>query len=256
MNRKERLLNRLDNLGSVLEGKEGARWLLGLGSVGKETDRIDDYSDLDFFLMVRDGEKKRFLERLDWLEDTYPLAYSFMNTADGFKILFEDGIYGEFAVFEEWELAKIGFNKGRLVWKASDAVLDEALLKPAVPLPVARRDSLDYPLNEALTNLYVGLCRFARGEKLSAMRFVESYAIDSILSVLHLVEQEVDAFPDPFGLERRLEVRFPQFASSLGGMMQGYDRVPESALQILVFLESVFPVNARMSHEIRSLAAR
>ncbi|MFD2881765.1 hypothetical protein ACFTAO_47125 [Paenibacillus rhizoplanae] len=73
------------------------------------------------------------------------------------------------------------------------------------------------------------------------------------LSVLHLLEPEVDYFPDPFGNERRLEKRYPSFADKLGGMLQGYDRVPESALCILEFIEAVYPANPRLSTEIRDL---
>lgn len=80
-----------------------------------------------------------------------------------------------------------------------------AIAKPSNPVPNLKVDSLEFPMNEALTNLYVGLGRYARGERLSATRFVQGYAVDRILSVLHLLEQEVDYFPDPFGNERRLE---------------------------------------------------
>jgi len=72
--------------------------------------------------------------------------------------------------------------------------------------------------------------------------------------VLHLLEQEADYFPAPFGNKRRLEKRYPRFAEIIGGMLQGYDRIPESALRILDFLEEVYPVNRRLSDEMRRLA--
>jgi lincosamide nucleotidyltransferase B/F len=252
MLRKDLLLQRLNDIGKTLERKDGALFLLGLGSVGIEVDRLDEYSDLDFFVIVKKGLKKRFLDQLDWLEETHPLAYYFKNTSDGYKILFEDGIYGEYAVFEDWEFERISYIPGRIVWKVASFTFTGIVCeKEKIPSP--KRDSLDHPLNEALTNLYVGLCRYARGEKLSAMRFVQSYAIDSIISILHLVEQEVEFFPDPFGNERRLEKRFPSFAKRLGDMMQGYHRIPESTIAILNFLEEVFPTNPRLCREIRYL---
>ena len=128
-----------------------------------------------------------------------------------------------------------------------------AIAKPSNPVPNLRVDSLDYPLNEALTNLYVGLGRYARGERLSATRFVQGYAVDRILSVLHLLEQEVDYFPDPFGNEAARE-EIPRFAEIIGDMIQGYDHVPESALRILNFIEEAYPVNRKLSDEIRRLA--
>ncbi|CAH1195088.1 hypothetical protein PAECIP111892_01956 [Paenibacillus auburnensis] len=255
MLRTELLLQRLHEIGKSLERKGGALALLGVGSVGVETARLDEYSDLDFFVIVRPGEKDRYIDRLDWLEDAHPLAYSFKNSDAGCKILFEDGIYGEYAIFEERELAEVSYTEGRVVWK-DPLYGNTEIAKPVIQLPSQKSDSLDFPLNEALTNLYVGLGRYARGERLSAMRFIEVYAIDRILSVLHLLEQEVDYFPDPFGNERRLEKRYPRFAEIIGDMIQGYDRVPESALRILNFIEGVYPVNSRLSDEIRRLASR
>ncbi|AEI42891.1 hypothetical protein [Paenibacillus mucilaginosus] len=253
MSKTEKLLKRLDEIGKVLERKGGAEMLLGLGSVGMETERLDEYSDLDFFVIVKPGYKERYIRQLDWLEEVYPLAYSFRNTDDGCKILFDDGIYGEYAIFEERELESCHYAEGRVVWKApSYTRVDFA--KPSRPAPRLIEDSLDHPLNEALTNLYVGLGRYARGEKLTATRFVQSYAVGSILSVLHLLETEEPYFPDVFGLERRLEKRYPRFAANLGEMIQGYDRVPESALCILQYIERVYPVNQRLAREIRQLA--
>jgi lincosamide nucleotidyltransferase len=250
---KEALLRRLDAIGETLSRKDGALALLGLGSVGIELGRIDDYSDLDFFCIVAQGHKMRFIERLDWLEETHPLAYSFMNSDVGCKILFDDGIYGEYAVFEEQELADCDYSEGRIVWHAAVFPI-EGISKPKKASPRLKARSLDYAFNEALTNLYVGLGRYARGEKLSAFKFVQGFAVDSIVSALNLLDKEIDYYPDRFGNERRLERRYPAFAGELAGMIQGYDKVPESAVHILNFLEQHYPVNERMGEEIRRLA--
>jgi hypothetical protein len=65
---RERLLQRLDDLGGILAMRGDALALLGLGSVGRDLDRLDDHSDLDFFVVVEDGAKQRYLESVDWLE--------------------------------------------------------------------------------------------------------------------------------------------------------------------------------------------
>ncbi|AWB46604.1 hypothetical protein DCC85_22145 [Paenibacillus sp. CAA11] len=253
---KEQLLRRLDEIGGSLERRGEALLLLGVGSVGVETARIDEYSDLDFFVIVKPGYKQAYIEQLDWLEEVYPLSYTFRNTVDGYKILFEDGIYGEYAVFEEEEMEHVAYSEGRIVWRNPSYANPEIteIAKGGRRTETQRREGLDFPLNEALTNLYVGLCRYARGEKLSAARFVQSYAVDNILSALHLLEKEEAYFPDVFGEERRLEKRYPSFAERVGDMILGYERTPESALHILRYLEEVYPVNARMSKEIRRLA--
>ncbi|MBW7473133.1 hypothetical protein K0T92_00085 [Paenibacillus oenotherae] len=253
MLKTELLLQRLNAIGDVLEQKGDALMLLGLGSVGIELGRLDEYSDLDFFVIVKPGAKNRFIDQLDWLEDTYPLAYAFKNSDVGCKILFEDGIYGEYAIFDEADMDAAGYSEGRIVWKAP-GYNNDSIAKPKIGYPKLKGASLAFPLNEALTNLYVGLGRYARGEKLTATKFVQGYAVDSIISVVHLLEPEVDYYPDPFGNDRRVEKRFPRLAERLGQMVQGYDKVPQSAIYILDYLEEIFPVNERMSAEIRKLA--
>ncbi|MFC4307170.1 hypothetical protein [Cohnella boryungensis] len=158
-------------------------------------------------------------------------------------------------MFEPAELETAAYTGGRLIWqRPSYENKDSGEGNP--PLPSTRESSLDHAVGEALTNLYVGLGRYMRGEKLSAFLFIQRYPIDRLLSILHLLEPEVDFFPDVFGNERRVELRYPQFSGNLGGMLQGYDRTPESALKLLDYLELIYPVNSRMSQEIRALAAR
>lgn len=251
--RKTLLLQRLDEIGKVLENRGDVLALFGLGSVGIETERIDEYSDIDFFVIVTPGNKQRYIDHLDWLEETYPLAYHFKNSDLGHKILFEDGIYGEFAIFEESDLESALYTGGRMIWKQPSYTNEDLLTGKAV-IPSLKSSSIDYVVGEALTNIYVGLGRYARGEKLSALRFIESYPIDGLLSVMHLLEPEVAYFPDVFGNERRVEKRFPKFSSVLSGMLQGYDKISESAIHLLNYLEEIYPVNPRMSSEIRALA--
>ena len=111
------LLNRLDEIGRSLERSGHALALIGLGSVGVELDRVDSFSDLDFFVIVEEGYKRAYLDSLKWLSDIHPVAFSFLNTEDGYKLLFEDGIFCEFAVFAPDELKNIPFAPGRIVWK-------------------------------------------------------------------------------------------------------------------------------------------
>ncbi len=139
MLRKELLLQRLDDIGKELEKRGGVKFLLGLGSVGIELDRIDKFSDLDFFVITERGHKQKFLDHLDWLEAVHPLAYYFKNYKYGFKVMFEDGIYGEFAVFEEWELEEAAYSEGRIVWR-NLSYMDEGIAKPASSFPLIRAE--------------------------------------------------------------------------------------------------------------------
>lgn len=151
MDRKARLLARLDAIGESLKNTGDALALLGLGSVGLETARIDDYSDLDFFAIVKTGCKQAFIDDLGWLSVIHPVVYTFRNTRDGYKVLFEDGIFCEFAVFEPHELAAIPFAEGRIVWQdpSFDASLTTPRSQPAEPETTTRifaRGSADQSL--------------------------------------------------------------------------------------------------------------
>jgi lincosamide nucleotidyltransferase B/F len=245
------LLTRLDEIGRSLEQSVHALALLGLGSTGLELDRIDSYSDLDFFAIVEQGYKQAYINSLDWLGNIHPIAYRFRNTEDGYKLLFADGIFCEFAVFELEELMRIPFAPGRIVWKRSDLpdILGQPPSGPTIP---SKRDQ-DWLLGEAVTNIYVGLQRDKRGEKLSAMRFIQSYAVDRLLELVEYIDTPMEVHRDPFVSERRFEQRFPNLVPQLSMWTHGYEHNRESALAILEFLEKHFEVNQAISKEIRDL---
>jgi hypothetical protein len=245
------LLKRLDEIGHSLESRGHALALIGLGSVGLELDRLDSYSDLDFFVIVEQGHKHTYLDSLHWLSDVHPIAYSYLNTDDGYKVLFADGIFCEFAVFELDELKDIPFAPGRIVWKRSGIqdTVRQPVFQPAPP----SKHSQEWLLGEALTNIYVGLNREKRGEKLSATRFIQGYAVDRALELVEHMEKSREVHRDPFVNERRFERRFPSLVPQISAWMQGYEKNCASALAIVVFLEAHFKVNKAIAKAIREL---
>ncbi|WP_410768531.1 hypothetical protein [Fontibacillus sp. BL9] len=254
MNTPEQLLKRLDSIGQSLSMREHALLLLGVGSVGTELERLDSYSDLDFFVFTEQGYSNTFIENLDWLNSACALSFHFRNTEDGYKIMFEDGIYGEFAVFDENKMTEVPCNGGRIIW--SKPGYKHVIPSLEQPISVNRPVTADFALNEAVTNIYVGLCRYARGEKLSAKTFIETYAMNQLISVLHLYQEEQPSNLDPYNNDRRIEQRFPDFDIHFSQMLQGYDQVPQSAIHIFSYIERIFPVNEKLSQEIKDLAIR
>ena len=244
---KQRLLDRLDAIGAALAASGKALALLALGSVGLETERIDAYSDLDFFAIVQPNHKQEFIDQRDWL--AAPLAFAYQNTVDGCKVLYEDGIFAEYAVFEPRELSAIPFAPGRIVWSADG--FDERLVEARVRTPF--KYSLEWLLGETLTNLYIGMCRDRRGEKLAALRLIQGFAVDQIVRLAPYIEPDQPAKRDPFAGERRFEGRFPAVAARLPDFMQGYDRSRDSAKAILAFLDAHFEVNQAIRARILEL---
>ena len=246
----ERLLGRLDDLGAVLASRGDALALIGLGSVGTGLDRLDDHSDMDFFVVVDDKAKQRYLDSIDWLEALCPVDFSFENSVDGRKVLFSDGLFAEYAVFTLDELLSGSFPPGRLVWARDDAPagLERAGRVPG-PSPY---DYPEYHVNEAVTNLYVGLHRELRGERLAATRLIQQHAVDRLLTYLELTTGSVRQ--DVFVLERGAETRFGPDVLPLSKIVLGYDRNREAALAILDWLEARVEVHPTLAAEIRRLA--
>jgi len=249
------LLARLDAVGAALRDSGHALALIGLGSVGLERQRLDRYSDLDFFAIVEPGQKARYIEHLDWLEAAHPLAWHYRNTLDGHKALMADGVFCEFAVFEPQELDGIPFAPGRVVWRRAD--VDDTIAVPRRPMPDSRLPDEEWIVGEALGCLYVGLQRWHRGERLSAARMVQVYALDRLIELDALRAQgaSMPASNDPFTRERRLEQRRPGLASELPDHMPGYGQTPRAALAILASLERRgATVNQSMKARILELA--
>lgn len=252
------LHERLAALARVLAQRDDALALLALGSVGTQTERLDAWSDLDFFVLVREGAKARYIGALDWLAAAHPLAWHFQNTVDGHKALMCDGVLCEFAVFELPELQGIPYAPGRFVWRR-DAV-DAALAQPTRALP-GRADA-HWLVGEALSNLVVGLLRYGRGERLAAMRMVQVHALDRVLEYLEqAAEHGAQDLPtalarDPFNVDRRIEQRQPALAPALAQWAGGYAHTVPAALALLQALEAHGVVPPAMAGYIRGLAQR
>lgn len=242
MDRRAVLLRRLDDIGRALAQTDRALALIGLGSVGRELERLDAYSDLDFFAIVESGYKQGFIDDLSWLSAAHPLAYQFRNSADGHKFLYADGIYGEMAVFEPDELATAAYAPGRLVW--ARAGVPEEWAAPRTWPPRRTPPTVEHLLGEALTNLYVGLTRFRRGEKLSALRFIQGYAVDRVVDLAHLMAESTSANADVFDGPRRFEQRYPALAVELPALLPGYEHTPAAAAAILTLLGRQFDLDS------------
>lgn len=248
------LLQRLDAIGRALRKSGHALALIGLGSVGAERERLDVWSDLDFFAIVEPGQKPRYLERLDWLEAAHPLAWHCRNTVDGYKALMADGVFCEFAIFEPPELEAIPFAPGRIVWKRDD--VDDRIALPRRALPSAALPTEEWIVGEALSCLLVGLQRWHRGERLSAARFVQGHAVDRLIELDALRHPESVAGADPFNRERRIEARRPALAAELAALVPGYLGTPQAACAVLDALAARGALLAPpLVRRIRELAA-
>ncbi|OFI39250.1 hypothetical protein BIU82_15455 [Arthrobacter sp. SW1] len=244
-------LRRLDRLAASLAERPGTVAVLGLGSAGAEFERFDEHSDIDFFVITGSAsEKAALLEDPSWLEGLGgTVSYSFVNDANGRKALFDDGLFTEYAVFTSEEFHTLPVVGVRVAWSREPDALNFGDLP--VPAP-AVLDTEEFHLNEALTNLYVGLHRELRGEHLAAFRFIQVHAMDRVLALLRL-DPAVHWQRDVFDASRRAEsVPGVPFAE----MVPGYGKCRAAASATLGWLESRYPVDPVIGEAIRALLER
>ncbi|MGO4597263.1 hypothetical protein [Terrabacter sp. 2RAF25] len=249
----ERLLAFLDRLGTVLAGRGDAVALLGLGSVGRDLHRLDEHSDADFFVVVDDAAARdRYLADIDWLEAAQPVVWSFENSGAGRKALLEDGLFAEYAVFSLAEMDAAGYPPGRIHWSRDDAPSGLEVPKVRVPQP----DSLEHQVGEAITNLYVGLHRDLRGERLTATRFIQGYAVDRWVTVLGHLGLGTGEAQDVFVVDRGVERRFAPDLLPLADLVPGYERNALAAQTLLDLLEAHVELDPTIVAAVRGLIAQ
>lgn len=241
----------LDRLATTLGERGDVVAVLGLGSTGMQLDRFDDFSDLDFFVIVDDlGVKRSFLDDIGWLESTGDIAFSFVNDQNGRKALLHDGTLLEYAVFTPDELRAIPFADARVVWRRADAPDDLA--------QSWRSSQQDEPsdaafhLDEALTNLWVGLQRERRGERLNAFRFIQVFAINQILALLRVSGAAPAHRVDPFEPTRRVEAAHDADSLPLARMMPGYDHNVAAARFTYGWLAARWPIHPALAAAVAS----
>ena len=141
---------------NVLKDLDYVLAIIGLGSTGNDQKRLDKYSDLDFFIIVEPDKKEYLLTNLFLLESVQKSKFIFRNTIDGYKALFIDNIFIEFAIFFFEELTNISYKDAKILWQYSS-------IKTKIPIENKKHElntNIEWITEELVTNLYVGLLRF------------------------------------------------------------------------------------------------
>lgn len=232
-------LNRFLDIIHANTHKEEVLAFLGLGSMHDQS-RLDTYSDVDFFLIVKDGFVKKFLTHLDWLQVS-TIIFSYQETEDGLKVIYEDGILLEFAVFEVAKLKDIPYQRGTVFYHKEG--FDVNVLEPTKsyqPKPI----DLDYIIPDLLSNLYVGLLRELRGEHVAALLMIQVYAAHKTLRVLSPHDD------DPFVVERRIEQRL---SISYDTLYPGINYNIQSIMYQLELLHDVITPYTQLVDKIKNM---
>ena len=230
----------LETLSLAAQKSPHAIALVGAGSAGAESSRMDEYSDIDFFLIVEDGFSANFINDNSWFGSLLPISFAFRDTEHGNKALLENGVFLEFAIFSEAELALFGIPGLGTIWSKPGFTL------PDFPSKEMPEREISYYVNQALSNLLVGALRLKRGERLAALVMIERHALTNLLIAYRLKNNL--KIEDPYVIERRAE---QALGVDFAPLIQGYENLKGSLVEILKFAENNFEVNSSIVQAIR-----
>lgn len=187
--------------------------VIGLIFVGSAaaTERVDQYSDQDFFLVVTEGTGESFRQDLSWLPNHETIALHPRETAHGLKVVYQNGDVLEFAVFEDSELELSSVNDYKVVLDRQDIAQRMAKIA-ARSVPVPSNRAQDYEL--FLSLILIGVGRAKRGELLAAQQHIKSYALSFALKLLRA---KLSSNPQEDSLNgfRRFELDYPELGVEL-----------------------------------------
>jgi len=181
--------------------------VVALGSMAEQGRLPDQWSDHDFFVIVRPGEQASFRANRDWLPDAESIALFFQETAHGCKAVYDSGHLIEFAIFDPDEISLARVNAYRVL-------LDRGGVAERMAEVAARtepRSSDDWLIGQMLTSLLVALLRARRGETMSARSMLRS-------AVRHFAA----LMPHSDNLDplRRFEISHPELAARVERAMR------------------------------------
>lgn len=188
--------------------------VIGLIFVGSAaaTQRVDQYSDQDFFLVVQAGTGESFRQDLSWLPNCEQIALHPRETAHGLKVVYQNGDVLEFAVFEDSELELCSANDYRVVLDRTNLTERmEKIVKRSIPGDVNRAQDFELFLSLIL----IGVGRARRGEILAAEQHIKGLALNHALRLVRLAKPVSASKKDSLNAYRRFEQDYPELGSEL-----------------------------------------
>ncbi len=219
---------------SRLEKEPQVLGVVALGSMARRDTQPDDWSDHDFFVVTEPGAQEQVRRRRDWLPDSEKIVLHFRETAHGVKALYGCGHLIEFAVFDLEELSVAKVNRYRVLWDKNGEITRkmEALARSTAEWVEQTQPADDYLIGQFLTNLYVGVGRYARGERLSGRHFIKCLAAGSLLRLLTRYTLPTgNSSLDNLDPLRRFESAFPNLGEELNWILEM--ETPQAGLGLL-----------------------
>jgi hypothetical protein len=221
-----------------LSADDRVRALVGIGSLA-QPERVDRWSDHDFWVITTAEGQAHFLEDLSWLPDQSAIALALRPAPEYYTVLYTTGHIAEFAVFALTDLSRGQLDRYRMLFDKSDirtqiqAIFERTQAK--------QRDSADPAptIGHFLVTLCTGVARDARGERLSARTYIFQYALDDMLALItQLIPAQQADLRDSFDPRRRFEQAYPDLSTLLEPILTL--RPTAAALRLLDLAEELF----------------
>jgi hypothetical protein len=216
--------------------------VLGLVLVGStaETFRADEWSDHDFFLVVKPHHGEHFRKDLSWLPEFEKIAFSARETDHGLKVVYDHGQVLEFAVFEDEELELASVNS----WAVS---VDKENITEPVRAIQARTKPRPFDLDDEwglfLATILIAIGAARRGELLIAGQGIRTRALNYALGFLRVARlplRDTDQLEDNLDRFRRVEVQYPEESKLLNEIMELPVELGAQALLAFVLSLGIF----------------
>jgi hypothetical protein len=207
-----------NTLQRTLDADERVRALIGIGSLA-QPERLDRWSDHDFWVIATAEGQAHFLNDLSWLPDHTTIVLALRPAPEYYTVLYTSGHIAEFAVFAVTDLARGQLDGYRMLFDKDD--IREQI--QAIYARSASKQPADDParaIGHFLVTLCTGAARDARGERLSAHTYIFQYALDELLRLItqHIPAQQ-SGLGDRFDPRRRFENAYPDLSALLAPLL-------------------------------------
>ncbi len=204
--------------------------IIGLVLVGStaQTERVDQWSDHDFFVITESGEQEPLRNDLSWLPNPENIAFWFRETEHGLKVVYASGNVLEFAIFDCAELRECMVNHHRLAYGNEEVEQALSLARDRLPEVVVGDDLGDF--RHFLSVLVIQVGRARRGELLTAGQGIRGIATTALLKVLTR-RLPHDQRLDRLDVSRRFEFAHPEIGRALSDALA---QQPEAAAKDLL----------------------
>lgn len=220
----------------TLSADERVRALVGIGSLA-QPERVDRWSDHDFWVITTAEGQAHFLADLSWLPDHSTIALALRPAPEYYTILYTTGHIAEFAVFALTDLSRGQLDRYRMLFDKNDITTQiQAIYERTQG---KQNDDSARTIGHFLVTLCTGAARNARGERLSAHTYIFHYALDDLLTLItqDIPAQQLD-LNDRFDPRRRFEQAYPDLNALLTPTLLLTPTA--AALHLLDLAESLF----------------